>query len=90
MSTQPKGIYSKYNVSRRDRRDQPGGDREHAHYFVLDLVYDPFAREALKYYAFKCAAEYPELAADLWRMIQVINKAEGNFEEEVDNPESTD
>ncbi len=60
------GLYGKFHVSRVDERDQPGGDKENARYFVLDYVNDPFARQALMYYAFVCSKDYPELAQDLW------------------------
>ena len=64
-------IYGKFNVSRTDGRDQPGGDKEDAQYFVLDLTHDPYAREAMMFYAFKCVDEFPELAADIWRQLKV-------------------
>lgn len=60
-----RGLYGKFQVARRDRRDEPGGDREGAEYFVLDLTYDRPSRVALLAYADAVAAEYPILAADL-------------------------
>lgn len=60
-----KGLYGKFYVSRVDGRDQSGGDKEGAKYFVLDYVNDPFARESLLVYAWNCADEYPELAQDI-------------------------
>lgn len=65
MSNQPQGIYRKFNVSRTDGRDQPGGDRAGAEYFVLDLTYDPFAIAALRLYAAAVRSEYPDLSNDL-------------------------
>lgn len=59
------GYYSKFNVSRKDGRDAPGGDREDAQYFTLDITHDPFARVALKAYADASRDELPILAADL-------------------------
>jgi hypothetical protein len=61
-----RGLYNKFYVSRVDGRDAPGGDKENARYFILDFVNDKFAREALMYYAFKCAEEIPELSSDIW------------------------
>lgn len=61
-----KGFYYKYNVSRIDGRDQPGGDREGATYFTLDLTFDPYALKALKTYADTCKDELPELTKDLY------------------------
>ena len=58
------GLYRKFNVSRVDGRDAPGGDRHGAEYVVLDMTYDPNARAALTAYAAACAVEYPKLAAD--------------------------
>lgn len=59
------GLYRKFNVTRVDGRDKPGGDRSGASYFVLDLTHDPFARTALTAYADACESEYPALASDL-------------------------
>lgn len=65
MSSQPKGLYTKFTVYRNDGRDLPGNDRQGAEYFVLDLTYDPFARLAIQTYANACEARYPELAQQL-------------------------
>lgn len=59
------GFYDKFNVSRKDGRDAPGGDRAGAVYFTLDLAHDPFAKAAVLAYADACEAELPALAADL-------------------------
>lgn len=64
-------IYGKFNVSRTDGRDAPDGDKADAEYFVLDIVHDPYAREALMFYAYKCVDEYPLLAADIWHKLKV-------------------
>jgi hypothetical protein len=45
------GLYQKFDVTRRDGRDRPGGDREGAAYFVLDVIHDPLAVPALRAYA---------------------------------------
>ena len=59
------GYYEKFEVRRKDGRDQPGGDREGAVYFTLDLTNDPYARIALEAYAAASAVALPDLAADL-------------------------
>lgn len=60
------GLYGKFHVSRNDGRDQPGGDRHGADYFVLDLTHDKHTPAALEAYALSVASEYPQLAADLF------------------------
>ena len=69
-----KGLYGKFFVGRVDGKDQPGGTKENARYFVLDYANDPYAVEALKYYAYKCKEEYPELARDLWLALREAGK----------------
>lgn len=64
-------VCGKFHVQRVDGRDQPGGDKEDADYFVLDIIHDPYAREALMFYAFKCVDKFPELSADIWNMLKV-------------------
>lgn len=58
-------LRTKFHVERLDGRDQPGGDKADARYFVLDYVHDPHARTALAAYADACEAGLPGLAADL-------------------------
>lgn len=69
QSTQPPGLYRKFEVHRTDGRDQPGGDRAGAEYIVLDLTYCPFARAAALVYADKMAVDYPQAAAELRAVI---------------------
>lgn len=45
-----KPLYAKYTVYRNDGKDEPGGEKEDARYFVLDYAHDPFARKALAAY----------------------------------------
>lgn len=59
------GFYEKFEVHRKDGRDQPGGDREGAVYFTLDLTHDPYAKAALQAYADAAAGDLPELVVDL-------------------------
>lgn len=60
-----RGYYEKFNVSRKDGRDLPGGDREGAQYFTLDLTNDPAAIVALSAYAEYVKDDLPELYKDL-------------------------
>ena len=64
------GLLPKFLVNRVDGRDQSGGDREGADYFVLDLTFDPYAKAALEVYMDSCAAKYPALAADLRKKLE--------------------
>jgi hypothetical protein len=51
MSDREKRVFGKYHVERADGRDKPGGDKEDACYFVLDIRHDADARIALQAYA---------------------------------------
>ena len=59
------GLYRKFNVSRVDGSDGPGGKHDGCDYFVIDRTHDKYASAALLAYAAACEAEYPMLAADL-------------------------
>jgi hypothetical protein len=61
----PDGLYRKFNVSRVDGKDRPGGPKQGAWYFVLDCFNDPYARPAALAYAAACESELPHLAADI-------------------------
>lgn len=71
-STQPPGIYRKFDVRRVDGRDAPGGDREGAEYIVLDLTYDEHARTAALAYASAIQPDYPNAAADIHDKIAAL------------------
>lgn len=64
------GLYRKFHVERVDGRDKPGGDRENADYFVLDMANDPHAVAAIYAYAKSCSKEYPQLAGDILDRIE--------------------
>lgn len=66
-TTQPTGFYRKFDVTRIDGRDKPGGDRENAEYFILDLGHDPHALAGLRAYvdSLRESGDYPDLVADL-------------------------
>ena len=61
------GLYRKFNVSRVDGSDGPGGKHHGCAYFVLDRTHDKYAHAALVAYANACAAEYPVMAEELRR-----------------------
>ena len=59
------GLFHKFNVTRTDGSDQPGGKHHGCAYFVLDVDHDPHAKAALQAYAVACAQSHPQLSADL-------------------------
>jgi hypothetical protein len=62
------GVYHKFNVSRTDGADQPGGKHDGCWYFVLDPTHDLQARVALGIYAELARQNHREpLADDLWQ-----------------------
>lgn len=66
-----RGAYAKYTVYKNDEHGNPRVDQE-GDYFVLDLVNDPLAPEALRAYATACKEQYPLLSADLFRWVERI------------------
>lgn len=66
------GIYNKFVVKRVDGRDAPGQKHDGCEYFVLDLVHDPHAMQALLAYADSCDREYPNLARDLRTKVGIL------------------
>lgn len=61
-------LYHKFNVTRTDGTDAPGGKHHGDQYLVLNATTDRHAIPALRAYAESCAAEYPALAADLRKL----------------------
>jgi len=59
------GLFRKFNVSRTDGSDFPGGKHDGCDYFVLDMTHDPYAKAAAAAYANACEGTHPVLAADL-------------------------
>ncbi len=59
------GLFRKFNVTRTDGSDKPGGKHENCEYFVLDVGHDKHAPAALWAYAQACKDTHPDLAADL-------------------------
>lgn len=69
------GLYRKFNVTRVDGTDQPGGKHYGDEHFVLNLTTDKNALPALAAYADACESKYPRLAADLRaKVAQIVDK----------------
>lgn len=68
--TTEQGLFEKYHICRVDESDGPGGKHENCEYYVLDLTHDPYALEALHYYARACEKTHPELSKDLKRKVK--------------------
>jgi NTP pyrophosphatase (non-canonical NTP hydrolase) len=64
-----RGLYGKFLVKRQDGSSEVGGKHENCQYFVLDLTHDRNAVPALLAYATSCRGKFPELAADLIRLV---------------------
>lgn len=56
-------------VARSDGSTADGGKHDKCRFFVLDLHHDKFSTAALLGYAMACRAEFPQLAADLDKLI---------------------
>jgi hypothetical protein len=59
------GMFRKFEVSRVDGSDQPGGKHHGCEYFVLDVTHDQHAKAALDAYAEACKETHPELSRDM-------------------------
>jgi hypothetical protein len=70
MDNPKRGLYGKYFVKRTDGKSEPGQKHENCQYFVLDITHDPFALPALRAYMGACAAMYPALAEDLYKILK--------------------
>lgn len=73
MTDKKQGLYRKYRV---ERLNDPTGKHADCAYFVLDIRHDQHARNALCAYANSCRVAFPELAADLHRMLRTEALAE--------------
>lgn len=63
------GLEHRFNVTRVDGRDLPGGDREGVKYFVLDPDNDIDARYALEAYAMH--TDNQELSDDILEWLEL-------------------
>jgi len=63
------GLYTKYQV---ERLHDTKGKHKNCYFFVLDTTHDVYAKEALTTYARACEVEYPQLAEDLWDLIETL------------------
>lgn len=79
MGDQTRGLYGKFNVTRKDGSSAPGGKHCGCDYFVLDLTHDPHAFPALVAYrnALLESNEYKFLCRDLTEKIHKM-KAQAN------------
>lgn len=68
MSEQPKGVYGKYVITRRDNRKIDPD----ACLFVLRLDTDPAARKAMRQYARSCRRTNAALANDIERCLNEL------------------
>jgi hypothetical protein len=59
------GLFNKFNVSRTDGSDAPGGKHHGCEYFVMDATHDRYATRALRAYADAVSVMYPQLAEDM-------------------------
>lgn len=64
-----RGAYAKYTLYKNDEHGNPITNQL-GDYFVLDLMNDPLAADALRAYANSCKDEYPLLSADLLRWVE--------------------
>lgn len=72
MGDRNRGLYGKFYVERTDGKSAPGEKHHGCEYFLLDLNHDKYAVPALRSYAEHCQAEYPLLAADLFKKADEI------------------
>ena len=74
MGDRTQGLYNKFRVERVDGSDAPGGKHDGCEYFVLDLNHDPHALPALSAYEESCRNDYPLLAEDLTKLIDLLRR----------------
>jgi len=79
MNQREQGIYNKFNVTRTDGTDAPGGKHFGDEYFVLNLTTDKHTMPAIAAYAESCTAEYPLLASELRAKVAATVKASSVF-----------
>ena len=72
MGDRTRGLYGKFYVERTDGSSEPGGKHHGCEYYVLDMEHDKYTVPALRAYAEHCQAEYPLLAADLFKKADEI------------------
>lgn len=71
------GLFKKFTVERTNGSSAAGGKHEHCDYFVLDLVHDKFAKDALYAYAKACEDTHPALHDDL--IVKCGFRCDGHF-----------
>jgi hypothetical protein len=66
FTDEQRGVYGKYRI---ERIGGTPGKHDECWYYVLDLKHDKFAIPALRAYIEACREEFPDLAADLTRIV---------------------
>ncbi len=66
-----RGLYDKYHV---ERLNDPLGKHKDCSYFVLNLVHDKYAADALEAYALACRHEFDSLSRDLIPLAERIRR----------------
>jgi len=79
ISDQTKGLYAKYSVK---RLNDHGGKHTNCPFFVLDIVHDFHARNALRAYIASCRDEFPELATDLEALLRDNSLVRGTTDDQ--------
>lgn len=71
-----RGLYRKYDVR---RLDDHTGKHAACEYYVLDLMHDKFAADALEAYCRACTQEFPSLAVDLYGKASKVRAQHNHF-----------
>lgn len=69
------GVFRKFEVSRVDGSDHPGGKHHGCEYFVLDVTHDQHAKAALAAYAEACKETHHELSCDMVERYRLYSPA---------------
>lgn len=70
------GLYRKYDVR---RLNDTTGKHANCEYYVLDMMHDKFAADALEAYCRACTQEFPSLAVDLYGKASKIRVQHNHF-----------
>lgn len=73
LPAERQGLFRKFNVSRVDGSDRPGGKHHGCDYFVLDVTHDKHAKAALRAYADAVEPTHPVLAADMRKRYGLVD-----------------
>ncbi len=73
-----RGLYNKYTVARNDGQSEPNRKHYGCRYFVIDIDHDNNAELPLRMYARACRATNPDLARDLRKLADEIQRRVAN------------